>query len=178
MNAYILVRILWAGLVLIGVAAVVLVLMPAEVKSGADNVAPIPVPGAGQNGGHNLLAGYVDVALPQWNVFDPEGKPWKLQREAPRQPKTVEAKKPDSFKLEGVKGILQLPGLDGMVTEKGFVEVGETYEGARIREVQSGSVIFTAKGKEQILTVNPERDKRRASFEQFGLPFLAPAGGR
>lgn len=175
MSTYLLVRGLWVALALVAVASAAILLAPTAPDRVGEDVEPIPVPGRGEEMASTLSTTYLDIFIPEWNVFDPTGEPWELGR-APA-PKSEAKPVAEKFQVKGVAGVLRLPGLQGVLTDKGFVEVGETFEGAEIRGIRSGEVLFSASGKEQVLVVDPERGKRRASFEQYGFPFL-PAGGR
>jgi len=75
--------------------------------------------------------------------------------------------------VEGVTGLLRLPGLQGVITEQGFIEVGELFSGAEVRRVGDGEAVFSAVGKgDLVIRIDPKRDERRASLRAAGMPLF------
>jgi len=109
---------------------------------------------------------YKEISIPLVNVFDPEGKDWKKQR-------VVKSSKSNgSEKMQDIKGILQLPSLSGVLTDNGFVAVGEKLSGWELLSVNNGKAVLQKQGKKIDIWVDKSRKKRKIQFEKMGFPFL------
>lgn len=172
MNGQRLARLLWLVAILSAGGLSFLIFSPVELDelTGGD-VKPISVPGAVDNGVAVLPEQTSDI--PQWNPFDPKGEPWSLVRRKPDEVKRQQVSPQQTIQVEGVTGVLRLPGLQGVMTDQGFVEVGELFSGAEVRQIGDGVAVFSVAGKgEQVIRIDPERDKRRASFQALGMPIF------
>lgn len=175
MNSRRLSRILWLVAILSVAGLGLIMLSPVNLEGLAGfNVKPISVPGA---------VGVVDDAadvpmeqlidIPRWNPFDPNGEQWTPARKQPVAAKKKQISAQQQVKVEGVTGILRLPGLQGVITDKGFIEVGEVFSGAEVRQVGDGEAVFSVSGKDElVIRINPQRDERRDSFRALGMPLF------
>jgi len=165
-------RLLWLVAILSAGGLGFLMFSPVQLEglAGGD-VKPISVPGKIDD----ALAVPPEYAIdiPQWNPFDPNGEAWTL---VPKRAVEVEKKSvspPQTVQVEGVTGLLRLPGLQGVITEQGFIEVGELFSGAEVRRVGDGEAVFSAVGKgDLVIRIDPKRDERRASFRAAGMPLF------
>jgi len=109
---------------------------------------------------------YRVMKMPVWNVFDPKGLDWKkITRAAGNKSSTIKD-------LGNIKGIIRIPGFAGVLTDQGFVRVGEGIAGGRLVAVEDGVAIVDISGKKVSVAVDKSREKRRRQFKSLGFPFL------
>ena len=109
---------------------------------------------------------YRAMKMPVWNVFDPKGLDWKkITRVAGKKSSTIKD-------LGNIKGIIRVPGFAGVLTDRGFVRVGERIAGGRLVAVEDGVAIVEISGKKVSVAVDKSREKRRRQFKSLGFPFL------
>ncbi len=170
------VRALWAALAMLGIASALLLVVRPTLDPEIDSIVPISVAEMKPDLGADTVRGPVFVMLPEWNIFAENGEPWQ-QVQAPAAAATPDrVRKAQKFNADGIKGSLRMPGLEGVMTDQGFVAVGGSLEGAEILSLQNGEIVVSTSGQEQSVVVNPTRQQRKAKFEAIGFPFLDADG--
>jgi len=98
-------------------------------------------------------------AMPTRNVFDQDGKPWEP---APIAASGKE-QKPAASVVAAAHGLIQLPGIEGVLTDTGFVSDGQTLpDGQLKRVILNGYVVAGAQGEH---LVNFDVDREHAIDE-------------
>jgi len=114
-----------------------------------------------QNPIESVDLGFLDV--PENNFFDLKGEHWfSVVREKP----TFKAGK--RVKLQG---IVKLSGVEGVLTDQGFVLVGQMLNGGRLLRVEKGKAIIDVLGAEKVLVINNEAINRK-KFISLGFPLF------
>lgn len=145
-------RALYSTLVVTCVGMVVLQLgldAPAPADITAMAIAP-PAPAP--------FAEPAEFRLPQHNIFDPDGLAWQAALARPAAPAHQEA-----VEKVPVRGIIRLEELEGVMTPKGFVAVGEKLGADTLTTVGDGRyAVQTPSGQTLTFFVDPGRQQRRA----------------
>jgi len=105
----------------------------------------------------------VFLDAPENNFFDLKGEHWfSVVREKP----TFKAGK--RLKLQG---IVKLSGVEGVLTDQGFVLIGQMLNGGRLLRVEKGKAIIEVLGAEKVLLINNETINRK-KFKALGFPLF------
>jgi hypothetical protein len=139
--------------VLIAAAALSIAMLPLSRGLTRDEaVRPVPVPPVARF----TLAELSRPAFPDRNVFGADGKAWI----APPLPgahdqKTVVAAAPGT-----VSGVIRLDDLQGVLSDKGFVKVGQRLGPATLREIGAGKYVLQSPSGIQEVPIDNARKKR------------------
>jgi hypothetical protein len=155
-----------------GVLALVLASIAALPVTGwlkdTDKAEPVPVPAVVTS---HLAAGG-KIVFPDRNVFGPDGKPW----EAPPAPVAVDAGKAAAASAGStVSGVVKIDNIEGVISEKGFVKVGEPLGQGTLREIGDGSYVLQNPGGINEVPLDPGRKQRRDSLLQAPPPPKPPS---
>ncbi|MCF6239536.1 MAG: hypothetical protein L3J79_12125 [Candidatus Marinimicrobia bacterium] len=98
-----------------------------------------------------------DLQISAENPFSRDGKPWKFEYAAAKQKTTKDSIKaaPGQLKdinLEGVNGFVKLPGLTALMTKDGVIREGSLFQGATIKSLQPGEVVFVSEEHDDEVT--------------------------
>lgn len=114
-----------------------------------------------QNVSESINLGF--LAVPENNFFDLKGGHWfSVVREKP------------SFKAGKrlkLQGIVKLSGVEGVLTDQGFVLIGQILNGGRLLRVEKGKAIIDVLGTEKVLLINNEAINRK-KFKSLGFPLF------
>lgn len=163
-------RLLWGAIALMAVLLVILGRLPIDVLPETGMLQPITVPATSANA-QTSLQGF-DIHVPEWNIFDRDGEVWMVEMPSVELPNGEPALIVKTAKLRVIQGIIRLPGYEGLLTERGLVEVGGTYEGAKVKSIADGKVVFNSIEGDEIVPVEAERLQRRKDFIHYGFPFI------
>ncbi|WP_031433485.1 hypothetical protein [Methylomarinum vadi] len=108
----------------------------------------------------------IQMDMPVKNVFDPEGKDWREKKV--KQKQRVSSVSPQ----QKINGIIQFFSFAGVLTDAGFVAVGEELDGWTLVAVNNGKAILEMNGKKIEINVDSSREARKKRFGQAGFPFL------
>ena len=166
MTRAVMVRLFWGGLVILVTAALLLRVVPVAAPTNPEDVEPLNMPDFG--GVDAVVAEYGDsgILVGERNPFDPKGDRWTA---APITEERVASKAPRRGAPGGIRGVFKVPGVEGVLTDDGFISVGETVQGVRVQKVEREEVTFSLDRNETATWVNAERDRRRKAFERRGL---------
>jgi len=107
-----------------------------------------PIPEAAE---HPEIA-HPDPASPPRNPFDPDGKPWRVEDEKPQvkiQPVAAQA-----------RGVMLLPGVAGLLTDKEFVKTGQNWQDGQLKGVGGGFYVLSSPDGDQTILLDAERQNR------------------
>jgi len=97
------------------------------------------------------------------NFFDAKGVHWFSMT-----PDKNEFKSERTFRLLGV---IHLPGVEGVMTDQGFVAVGQMLNGGRLLRIDQGKAIIDILGMEKILIID-DISLDNHKFKSLGFPFI------
>ena len=139
--------------VLIAAAAVSIAMLPLSGYMAQDEaVRPVAVPQVAPF----TLAELSRPAFPDRNVFGADGKAW-IAPPLPgaRDQKTAAAAAPGT-----VSGVIKLDELQGVLSDKGFVKVGQPLGQATLREIGEGKYVLQSPAGIQEVPIDDARKKR------------------
>jgi len=170
------IRLCWAGLLLVAALTVALRLAPVSTASSPGPVEPLQLPDVGGADAATVEYGDSGVLVSERNPFDPQGLRWTPKAApAPQRAKASVAPAPGA--PSGIKGVFQIPGVEGVFVADGFISLGETVQGARVQRVDPEAVVFSLDGKRTATWANTEREQRKKQFRELGLPLNGPLDG-
>lgn len=88
------------------------------------------------------------------NPFSKDGGHWQHSVAKP-PPKTVEGVAKDAR----LRGIIRLPGKEGILTDKGFVPLGQAYGGGTLKSVATDRIEISTPQGAKFVDLHPERRK-------------------
>lgn len=166
MTAPLTVRLFWLGLAMVAVVAVLLRLIPVTTPSGVAEAEPLNLPQISAAEARATQYGESGVVIGERNPFDQSGERWTPQAVVVERPAT-EARRRGA--PQGIRGLFKVPGVEGVLTDDGFVSVGGTVDGAQVERVDADEVMFSLDRDATATWVNTERNRRREAFEKRGL---------
>ena len=94
------------------------------------------------------------LVFPARNAFDPEGTPWRpaaKMAEAPGKAASVAA--------AAARGLVVLPGLEGVLTDAGFVLPGQPLPEGQLKQVTGNGYVVAGAGGDRTIDFDAERSR-------------------
>ena len=150
------------GVVILAGAALVVALGDRHSEE-AQAVAPLQLPAIAMP----TMTLHAQTALSDRNIFDPDGKPW-----VPAPPSSAESKAKAEPPASMARGLIQLPGLEGVLTDTGFVTTGQALPEGTLKQITNNGYVVAGAGGDQVVKFDAERQK--GIYELFH-PVIVPA---
>lgn len=150
------------GLVILAGAALAAALGDRRADEGAV-AAPLQLPAIAMP----AMEAHAQAVFPARNVFDPDGKAWLPAPAVAADGKGKAVEPPASQ----ARGLIQLPGVEGVLTDNGFVGAGQLLpEGSLKRVTDTGYIVVGASGDQE---VKFDAERERGIYELFH-PVIVP----
>ena len=94
------------------------------------------------------------------NVFDPIGQAWQTSEKVSRS-RSVASVAKDAGE---VKGVINIPGFKGVLTDSSFVPVGGEISGGNLQEIQAGKAKISTNSGMQEIDLDAGRAQQRQSL--------------
>jgi hypothetical protein len=95
------------------------------------------------------------VTFPARNIFDPDGTQW-----LPPPPVSADAKpKAPESPPASAKGLILLPGVEGVLTDAGFVGAGQALPEGSLRRITDDGYVVSAQGGDREVKFDPGRNQ-------------------
>ncbi len=117
-------------------------LFPDEAQPAAQQLPAITLP---------PLIVHSDIGPQARNAFSVDGSPWRGQPASTPQ---------NTSSATHTKGIVSLPGVEGVVTESGFVKPGQMLPEGRLKSIVPGGYVTTTARGDTTTILDPERGAR------------------
>lgn len=107
------------------------------------------------------------MAFVDRNIFDPDGKPWEAVAAA-----DAKAAKAADLAASTARGLILLPGLEGVLTDNGFIAAGQAMPEGALKRVTDSGYVVAGSGGEREVKFDAERERAIAELLH---PSAAPA---